>query len=104
MIDIVYTVCSSVEEARMIGENLIRNNVCGCVNIIPQMESIYRWEGEIIKGKEVVLLLKTVQVDFEKLEGEIKELHSYDVPCIFSLSADKTNNEYLHWMKSTMNT
>tara|TARA_B100001142_G_C14254987_1_gene624760 strand:- start:98 stop:412 length:315 start_codon:yes stop_codon:yes gene_type:complete len=102
MIDIVYTVCSSIEEARMIGENLIRNKYCACVNIIPEMESIYWWEGKIIKEKEVVLLLKTIQVDFNKIQDKIKELHSYEVPCIFSLSTENINNEYLNWMKGSI--
>jgi len=102
MIDIVYSVCSSIEEARMIGENLIRNKYCACVNIIPEMESIYQWEGKIIKEKEVVLLLKTIQVDFNKIRDKIKKLHSYEVPCIFSFSAENTNEEYLNWMKQSM--
>ena len=102
MIDIVYTVCSSIEEALMIGENLIRNKYCACVNIIPEMESIYQWEGKIIKEKEVVLLLKTIQVDFNKIRDKIKELHSYEVPCVFSFSAENINKEYLNWMKESM--
>ena len=100
MIDIVYTVCSSIEEARMIGENLIRNKYCACVNIIPEMESIYWWEGKIIKEKEVVLLLKTIQVDFNKIQDKIKELHSYEVPCVFSLQAKNVNKDYLNWIKN----
>tara|TARA_Y100000766_G_scaffold248661_1_gene230557 strand:+ start:374 stop:685 length:312 start_codon:yes stop_codon:yes gene_type:complete len=102
MIDIVYTVCSSIEEARMIGENLIRNKYCACVNIIPGMESIYCWEGKIIREKEVILLLKTIQVNFEKIQDKIKDLHSYKVPCVFSFSSKNTNNEYLNWMKDSM--
>jgi periplasmic divalent cation tolerance protein len=99
MIDVIYTVCSSIEEARMIGKELVHQKHCACVNIIPKIESIYFWEGEIIEDREVLLLIKAPKMNFHEIESKIKELHSYVIPCILSFSSKYTNKEYLNWMQ-----
>ena len=98
MIELVYTVCASKEEARMIGKSLVREKRCACVNIIPGMESFYFWEGELVEDHEVVLLIKSIQGSFTDLANRIKELHSYDVPAIFSLAFQEADKQYLAWV------
>ena len=98
--EIIYTVCSSSQEAKSIGKILIQEKLCACVNIIQGMESIYFWEGEIIEDNEVILLIKTTLNHFDQISRKIKELHSYEVPCVFSLQAKNVNKDYLNWMKN----
>ncbi len=98
--EIIYTVCSSSQEAKSIGKILIQEKLCACVNIIQGMESIYFWEGEIIEDNEVILLIKTTLNHFDQISRKIKELHSYKVPCVFSLQAKNVNKDYLNWMKN----
>ena len=67
MMEIIYTVCSSYEEAKMIGKKMVQEKMCACVNIIPEMESIYFWDGKIVEDKEVILLIKTQQGYFDTI-------------------------------------
>ena len=98
--EIIYTVCSSYEEAKMIGKKMVQEKMCACVNIITEMESIYFWDGKIVEDKEVILLIKTHQGYFDTISQKIIELHSYEVPCIFSLNVQHISNDYLTWMKN----
>ena len=70
--EVIYTVCSSSEEAKLIGKILVQEKLCACVNILPKMESIYFWEGKIVEDKEVVLLIKTQKGLFDKISHKIK--------------------------------
>ncbi len=98
--EVIYTVCSSYEEAKLIGKMLVQEKLCACVNIFPPMESIYFWEGKIVEDKEVVLLVKSHKGFFDKILQKIKSLHSYEVPCVFSLSVNNVNRDYATWMNN----
>ena len=99
MIEVVYTVCSSDEEAKSIGKTLVEERLCACVNIIPGVQSIYHWEGKIVEDKEAVLIIKSVKGSFDGLAKRVLELHSYDVPAIFSLESNNVGAKYLNWIK-----
>ncbi|MBI35037.1 MAG: divalent-cation tolerance protein CutA [Flavobacteriales bacterium] len=96
--EVIYTVCSSYEEAKKIGKRMIQEKLCACINILSGMESIYFWEGEIIEDQEVVLLIKTKPGKFDVILKKIKEIHSYEVPCVFSWTAKNVSEEYLNWL------
>ena len=96
--EVIYTVCSSSEEAKLIGKILVQEKLCACVNIFPAMESIYFWEGNIVEDEEAVLLIKTHKDLFDKISKKIKSLHSYEVPCVFSLSVNNVTEDYVTWM------
>lgn len=96
--EVIYTVCSSSEEAKLIGKILVQEKLCACVNIFPAMESIYFWEGNIVEDEEAVLLIKTHKDLFDKISKKIKSLHSYEVPCVFSLSVNNVTADYVTWM------
>lgn len=100
MIKVVYTVCSSTEEAKTIGKVLVEERLCACVNIIPGMESIYRWDGEVKEANETILIIKTVKGTFDLVSSRIKELHSYEVPCIFDLAPNHVEGDYFDWLKA----
>jgi periplasmic divalent cation tolerance protein len=95
---LVLTTASSKDEARKIGRALVGRLLAACVNIVPQVGSIYRWEGEIEEAEEWLLLIKTTQGAFERVREAIVELHSYDVPECISLSIDDGSVEYLSWI------
>lgn len=95
---LVYITCPSKKEAKKIGLALVKKRLVGCVNIFP-VESIYRWEGKIIKDREIVLIAKTLKKNFTEIKREVKKLHSYETPCILSLPVIKVNREYLDWLK-----
>ncbi|MEX2600813.1 MAG: divalent-cation tolerance protein CutA [Balneolaceae bacterium] len=97
---LVYITTRDREEARSIGMTLVEERLAACVNIIDGMESIYRWEGAIETDSETILIAKTSYHRMEKLTRRVKELHSYDTPCILSitLTEQEGNEEYLKWL------
>ena len=97
---LVYITTSSKEEAKSIGRTLVKEQLAACVNIVDGMESIYRWEGEIVEDQETILIAKTPYHNVKGLTERVKELHSYDCPCVISLqlTEQEGNEEYQHWL------
>ena len=95
----VYITAKDLEEARKIGETLIRERLLGCVNIIPKIESIYWWKGNVEKENEAVIIGKTRKSLINKTIARIKEIHSYDVPCVTILPIISGNNDYFEWLE-----
>ena len=95
---LVLTTAGSQDEARKIGRALVDRLLAACVNIVPQVTSIYRWEGEIEEAQEWLLMVKTTQAAFERVREAILELHSYDLPECVSVSIDDGNVAYLSWI------
>jgi periplasmic divalent cation tolerance protein len=80
---IVLTTASSEEEARKIARHLLEHRLAACVNIVPQVASIYLWQGKIEETREWVLVIKTTVAAFGRVREAIAELHSYELPeCI----------------------
>ncbi|MEQ9308258.1 MAG: divalent-cation tolerance protein CutA [Balneolaceae bacterium] len=96
----IHITTSNKEEARKIGRVLVEERLAACVNILDGMESIYRWKGKIEEAHETVLIAKTNYSKVRSLTNRVKELHSYDCPCIVSLTIteDEGNKEYLDWL------
>lgn len=98
---LIYVTCEDVKEAEKIGRHLLKKRLAGCINIFPEIKSFYWWppkKGKIETSKESVLIAKTQDKLFEKVKQEIKKLHSYSVPCTFSIKVDKVNKPYLDWL------
>jgi periplasmic divalent cation tolerance protein len=95
---LVLTTASSKDEARKIARALVERLLAACVNIVPQMGSIYRWEGEVEEAEEWLLIIKTTRTAFERVRDAIKELHSYDVPECVCISIEEGSLEYLSWI------
>ncbi len=96
----IYITTSSKEEAKLIGRDLVEHRYAACINIIDGMESIFRWHGKIEESNECVLIAKTHYSKVQKLTERVKELHSYDCPCVVSmtLTEDEGNKDYLDWL------
>ena len=96
---IVLITASSVQEGENIAKSLVEEKLVACVNIIPQIKSIYWWEGKICTDEEVMLISKTKQSLFTALMNRVKSLHSYEVPEIISFPISKGSPEYLNWIE-----
>jgi len=95
---LVLTTAASKDEARRIGRTLVERLLAACVNVIPQVGTIYRWEGEIEEAEEWLLIIKTTATAFERVRDAINELHSYDVPECISVAIENGSMAYLNWV------
>jgi periplasmic divalent cation tolerance protein len=94
---IVLTTAGSEEEARKIARSLVERRLAACVNIVPQVVSVYRWEGKIEEASEWLLIGKTTAAAFGELKVAITELHSYDLPECICLAIEDGAPAYLQW-------
>jgi periplasmic divalent cation tolerance protein len=97
---LVYVTCENSTQAEDIAKILITEKLCGCVNILPHMTSIYEWNGELQKSSEVVMLIKSVSLIKDELIKRIKQLHSYEIPCIIELQANVANQDFMNWLEN----
>lgn len=96
---LVYITTKNKAEALKIGCALIKDRLAACVNIIESMTSIYNWEGKIHQDNETILIAKTRQSLVKKLIKRVKELHSYECPCIVAVPIIEGNKDFLQWLK-----
>jgi periplasmic divalent cation tolerance protein len=99
---IVLTTAGSEEEARKIARHLVEKRLAACVNIIPQIESIYRWQGKVDSSREWLLLVKTTDERFPAVRDAIRELHSYELPECVVLNIEDGSSEYLQWLTGSV--
>lgn len=97
---IILTTAGSPEEARKIAHALVERRLAACVNIVPQVESVYRWQGKLETAQEWLLLIKTQDDLFERVRSAVKELHSYDLPECVMLEVSAGSQEYLSWIEN----
>jgi len=100
---IIYITASSMEEGNKIAKQLVEKRLAACCNIIPEIKSLYWWEGKICEDKEVLILVKTVKEAFGKIVEEVKKIHSYDVPEIICSPIEDGYNDYLNWIEKEVN-
>jgi periplasmic divalent cation tolerance protein len=99
---LVLSTAGSEEEARKIANALVEQKLAACVNIIPQIESIYRWQGKVESSREWLLLIKTSAEKFGAVRDAIRELHSYDLPECMALAIDDGSSAYLGWIEDSL--
>ncbi len=100
----VYITTATKDEARVIGKALVAERLAACVNIIEGMNSMYWWQGEIQDEQETVLIAKTRAARVEALIERVKQLHSYDVPCVVALPIRAGNPDFLAWIEAETKT
>lgn len=98
---VVFITCPNRRAAERIGRTLVEEHLAACANILPGLASIYRWQGKVCRGPEVLVLLKTRRSCFPALARRARELHPYSVPEIIALPVALGSPAYLAWVAAS---
>jgi periplasmic divalent cation tolerance protein len=90
------------DHATIVARSLLEQRLAACVNVIPGVRSLYWWNDEVAEDGESLLVIKTAQSAFARLEARLSEIHPYDVPEILSLSVDAGADTYLNWLRKSV--
>jgi periplasmic divalent cation tolerance protein len=99
---IMLTTTGSEDEAQKIANALVERRLAACVNIVPQVQSLYRWEGKVESAQEWLLIVKTRSALVKQVEAAITQLHSYELPECIVLNIEGGSDHYLAWMKESL--
>jgi periplasmic divalent cation tolerance protein len=100
---VVLLTAANGEEAARLANMLVGAHLAACVQILPEIESIYRWQGKVERQAEVLLLAKSSKGKFEELEREVRALHSYETPEIIAVPVIAGSSPYLQWLSESLN-
>jgi periplasmic divalent cation tolerance protein len=95
---LILTTCGSLEEARSIAHALVERQLAACVNIVPQIESVYRWKDEVETATEWLLLIKTTAAVVDRTREALTKLHSYEIPECIEIAIEAGSPAYLDWI------
>lgn len=95
----IYITAPDAAAADRIAHALVEERLAACVNILSGVKSVYRWQGKVETAAEVALLAKTRRALFPALEKRVKELHSYDCPCVVAWGIEAAHAPFLNWIK-----
>ena len=98
----ILTTVSTEEEGHMIANELVKNKLAACVNIVPKVHSVYEWENTIQNETEVLLMIKTTKAREKDIYQTVQSLHSYDTPELITLPIDNGSDTYLHWLENSV--
>lgn len=99
---IILCTCPNQALAITIANTLVSEHLVACVNVMPQITSIYQWQGKIEQDSEVLLIAKTLKTKFEDVSARIQQLHSYDVPEVIAIDIQQGSSEYLNWISNSL--
>jgi periplasmic divalent cation tolerance protein len=99
---IVLCTAGSEDEARKIARHLVEQRLAACVNIVPRVESIYRWQGKVESSGEWLLLIKTTAERFPSVLAAIRALHSYELPECVAIGIEDGSASYLEWIDQSV--
>jgi len=95
---VVLMTAADRDEANRIAEMLVNSRLAACVQVLPEIHSVYRWKGKVERATETLLLAKTTSDRFDELDRAVREIHSYDTPEIVALSVNAASAPYLKWL------
>ena len=98
----IFVTADDLELARKIGQELVESRLVACVNIVPGIESIYRWQGAVQRDREVLMIIKTSRRRFAEVEAKVKEIHTYQLPEVIAVPIDHGSQEYLDWLQESV--
>lgn len=96
----IYITAGDENEAKKIGQILVWEKLAACVNYFP-IKSIYWWKGDVEESREIGIIAKTRAELVDRLIARVKQVHSYDVPCVVSWNIERGNPDYLEWIKES---
>ena len=96
---IVFVTVAARADGERIAEALVGEQLAACVNVVGPVRSIYRWQGEICRDDEHLLIIKTTRARYAALEARVKALHSYEVPEVVALPIEMGSAEYVRWIE-----
>ncbi|MGI8961964.1 MAG: divalent-cation tolerance protein CutA [Bryobacteraceae bacterium] len=96
---IIFCSCGTQDEALIIADSLVEARLAACVNVLPSVQSIYRWQGKVETAQEVLLIIKTTQQRFPAVRDRITQLHAYDTPEIIAMPVIDGSDKYLAWLR-----
>jgi len=97
---VVLVTVANKEEAVRIGEGVVKAKLAACANVVPGIQSIYRWKGKVVKSQEFLLILKSSKARYSELEKAIKAMHTYETPEIIALPVKEGLDRYLQWVRT----
>lgn len=96
---VVITTAETLDDGERLARLLVEAELAACVQVLPQITSVYRWQGKVEQTGETLLLIKTTRAAYAELEAAIKQNHSYQTPEIVALPIEVGSAEYLNWLK-----
>lgn len=99
---VVFMTTANREEATRIAEMLVGARLAACVQILPEIESIYRWQAKVERQAEILLIAKSTRDKFAEFEREVRSIHSYETPQIVAVSIAEISDPYLKWVKESI--
>jgi periplasmic divalent cation tolerance protein len=103
-VSIVLVTAPDMEVAEALAHSLVHERLATCVNLLPSVTSLYRWEGAVHKAGEVLLMIKTTPEGFEALRSRVVELHPYEVPEILELEVRAGDRRFMDWVRAGVGT
>ncbi len=98
----IITTVSTEKEGRMIANELVKNKLAACVNIVPKVYSVYEWDNAIQNEMEVMLMIKTIKSREKDVYQTVQSLHSYDTPELITLPIENGSDTYLQWVENSV--
>lgn len=99
-IQTVLVTAPDAETAERLGRTVVEERLAACANLLPGVVSLFRWEGQMQREAEVLVILKTTRERLDALRARIVELHPYDVPEILALGVESGHDPYLEWVRA----
>ena len=99
---VVLVTCPTQAVGRRLAERLVKSHLAACVNLIPQVESIFQWQGKIDRCREALLVVKTTAERFERLRRTVVQFHPYKVPEVIALPIAAGHPPYLRWLSASL--
>ncbi|HUS12988.1 MAG TPA: divalent-cation tolerance protein CutA [Pyrinomonadaceae bacterium] len=98
----VFVTAANSNEAVQLAEMLVNKRLAACVQILPEIESIYSWRGKVERQREVLLIAKTMKFKFSDVESEVRAIHSYETPEIVAIPLTAGSPAYLEWLSASV--
>jgi periplasmic divalent cation tolerance protein len=99
-VQIVFCTVPDADSGQRIADHLVEYRLAACVNLLPAVESVYRWEGELRTDSEILLMIKSRCADYAGLEAAIRKLHPYELPEIIAVPVSNGLPGYLDWVRA----